>query len=375
MSSYSDYIEEFDEYGYRTRFSRWPSDHPAGKSRFEQNIPPPKPAAPTGTQLLQSYATTHQARAVWNGVKFKTRDHLMLGLDYLAGRITDKSFNHTVKALAESDKDGLGTAMFLMNQPNPNSWYDKNIRKPIEAVVVTDEFLANDGTMFRGDWDYDGPGVWHKASLAVKADKNGFYLRFNAAYVGNKAEQTLVKALGDIATLNIIHYKHRLTYETHGDRWAIPLNDLRIIYASCCREFDADAFLIELLNPVNPECKTGKWADITGPVIVNSDDDNIRCLVKLGYRTLNTRDHDRGEDNKPLDHHGYRIEGEYFTGPAEKRSDSFTEDWRNAIDLEVYLSPVTPYNLNQIEIASKTSDTLTKQLQDLMPRPDPYPND
>jgi hypothetical protein len=339
-----------------------------------KRVPPPKPKGPVGDELLQSYATTHRVRPVWRGIRFASREHLMIGLDYLGGRLTEQALSETLRQIGDMDSSGLAVPMMLMAQPNADKWYERTIRNPICALEIDDESIAKGTKMFKDGWDYDGPGVWHKASLEVWVDASGWYLHYWAAYVGNAPEKRVAEALGAIATLNILRYNHRLTYETHDDRFAIPLDDLRIIYTKMFRKLDSSLFITELTTPSNPEEKSGKWADVVGPVVITAPKNPVNAVVRLGYNTLWASAHDRDPvTNNPLEHHAYRIEGDYLTGPAKEREEAFADDWRRAIDLELDININDPMNQASQIAAKTTSDLITKELQTHLSRPDPYP--
>lgn len=95
-----------------------------------------------------------------------------------------------------SGMDGMGAALLLMNEKlsersGASSFVQKRVLKPLkESLQGKKEGSAE------VDFDWDGPGVWHKTSLRVRKAQGKFFVEIWAAYVGTKPEENLAKMLG-----------------------------------------------------------------------------------------------------------------------------------------------------------------------------------
>ena len=122
------------------------------------------------------------------GIPFASVDAVKAAItQYSEGRL---SSSHATTRQLVSDGGDMIAMMLTLVHPSESSFLGKMFKE-------MDEALANkNNPRYHKSYDYDGVGVFHKTTVEVEQLKGGTcMLHLNAAYVGDKPEVDLAKAL------------------------------------------------------------------------------------------------------------------------------------------------------------------------------------
>jgi hypothetical protein len=209
---------------------------------------------------------------------------------------------------------------------------DNGGRKSFAQKVVDDIGSLSSDRGYHGSWDYDGPGPFHKATIAAKRlPDNAFSLHIHAAYVGNEPEVSLAHKIG--APIGYGYCDIERTWaSTQQDRFAIPVKDIEALYTALGQKFDEKEFLKSFATPQMDSYHKEHVESYTSPVsIVNND------AVKAEITLTNWRSVPAYEQkDKPGRDYGYRLEKGYLTGPARIDHGSGKP---MAIGIQLYITP------------------------------------
>jgi len=252
--------------------------------------------------------TDHQGTLRFNKLEDLHNAVLVFG-----GEGDQSAKRHNIDALDQA-KGSMAGVMFAMASRNSGSFTQRVVKE-----------IGNLDRPYRGSWDWDGPGPFHKASIDAKREKDGtFTLDINASYVDNKPEITLAKQVG--APIGYYNCKIEKEYAASKDgRFSIPLSEVVSIYKAVgvsINEADAFAALTTKTTPKE------KWDRPELPQAVLCGDEDVKVTMGfVGYTTVSPYD----EEKNPGRDYGYRLGISFpagsalridvLTGPAIKRPD------------------------------------------------------
>jgi hypothetical protein len=163
---------------------------------------------------------------------------------------------------------------------------------------------------YRGSWDHDGPGPFHKAFMNARREEDGtFSLSIGAAYVGNQPEFDLAKKIGAPVGYACCNIERAWSSK---ERFAIPLRDIQAVYGALGQEFDGKGFLAKLTVPIMDDHIKDYMNSFTSPVSIFEDGKISVSLQFTSWRTVAPYD----AKKHPARDHGFRIENDQLTGPA-----------------------------------------------------------
>ena len=148
---------------------------------------------------------------------------------------------------------------------------------------------ASENRRWHGDWDYDGPGPFHKCSITVQpfdiAKPDGttetkFGMEIWAAYVGGKPEAELAEIIDRPRGLNHIEITRSCATPEGSDRARIPWSAIEAAYAAAGAEPPTpEAFIEALTLPARLKELKIEYETVRGAFQQLSDDLAADCKV------------------------------------------------------------------------------------------------
>ncbi|HOX95776.1 MAG TPA: hypothetical protein PLI45_00125 [Candidatus Woesebacteria bacterium] len=154
-----------------------------------------------------------------SGIPIKGWENVCAALRLYSSGIPDSSNatqDEQLRSVASSQGImGAGLLLMFQSKQDPNSFVDRMLKEASEHLKNSDSWNR--------DYDYDGQGVFFKTTVYIDVlnrTEDLYLLRFCAAYVGDKPEADLAKAL------NISRALVRVDVRVQTK----PLNDLNFIF-------------------------------------------------------------------------------------------------------------------------------------------------
>lgn len=287
-----------DEYGRMVRGYGFDDDRPR-----RPQAPPPKPV-PNKAQIDYDFSSRHKRREYRSTLRLDSAQAVHDAILVFGGERAG-AFDETARQVGESH-GGMAAAMFLLAMPRSGGSFASRVAAEALATVDTERG-------YRGDWDYDGPGPFHKCNIQAKREDDGSYsLHIYAAYVGNRPEIRLGQRIGAPVGFSRVEVECLWAPVEGSDRFRVPLADLEAIHAVLGVPFDAEAFLARLAAPTMLSWDPTRVEHPFSTVPLLEDGGVHASLAFINYRAVAL--YERRE--KPDRDYAFRIEDGFLTGPA-----------------------------------------------------------
>lgn len=224
-----------------------------------------RPVGPSEEDRRNYLSDTHCRRWVRDGLIAEDVDQVIAIIEAFAGVRTMPITSEYAERNQDSSA-GLAVGLIGMGESILNRGADGFLERLIVEVRAS---LDERGSYWKG-WDYDGPGAFHKACLKIEAVGARWKVRISVAR--SDPESRLAKSFG--LKQCFLRADHHVTFETHGDDYAIPMIHLeraaRLAGATEVRPA-ADVFA-DLMTPIG---------DSQFGCAVLHEDERIRVLVSI----------------------------------------------------------------------------------------------
>lgn len=285
--------------------------------------PPPPPPKPEQWEIERYMTAGLTTKTYHSSVPFQTMEDLLKGVQrFSQGGL--HALSDTVHDIGESS-GGLGAMMAMIVLGDGVDGFTSRLLKNIEAG------LKSDKRFFHGDWDYDGPGPFHKCTLEARGPYGGapFSLHIHAARVGNEPELRLAKTLDIRPGLGYVELIK--SYMPDGDTFRVPMSEIKAILDGI-REFAETANDVVTLPTVEEVVQT-----LITPQTGRVDMDNIHTAVTLVESTMYNAvlnfdsyslpmNFDRRDEKAAgiVRDYTIRVEGDFIVGPARAFRNKYT---------------------------------------------------
>jgi hypothetical protein len=199
---------------------------------------------------------------------------------------------------------GMGAVLLLMNDAS------RGRGSFAERVAAEARAAIEAGKSYSGDWDYDGPGPFHKCSLEVKPVGRGGQqaLHIHAAYVGNQPELRLAETLGRPTGLGRVEMSRAFAVAEGGDRFSIPWSEIEVLWHAVGAEPPTPE---EFLAITRSRAEDGHDSKEATPALIRAFD-GFAAHVGIDQYSVHPR-YDRNVGERDVE---WRIEGDHLTGPC-----------------------------------------------------------
>ncbi len=241
--------------------------------------------------------------------------------------ITRKDDQHTIRFRTLG---ALNTALLQYSHNLPGSFEissQKNTRLLLQRIMQETVNLQPARTTV---WENNPTKYLDKLFFLVRLEKdNTFSLNVRDTYGANLPGINLADSLGLRIGYESCHINR--PYPNDTERFAIPLADIRAIYAAWGEDFNSGAFLKALTTPEISECTPGYIERHVSPVRVIDAPQLTASIGLTRWRIVIPGDYKAypGRD------YGYRIENDNLTGPAQ----CFREGQYQDMGLELWIKP------------------------------------
>ncbi len=175
------------------------------------------------------------------------------------------------------------------------------------AERIVDEIGDFSSGKFQDSWDREGPGPFHKAMIFAKRTDDGtIEMHINAAYSEGAGEKKVADAIGVPILYNGSCIERH--YETTGNRFCIPLADIKAAYETLGASFDAR----DVLRQLKPLDVDSGWSDPGRTTVIEND--HLKATLTIPAHTVAPQHEEQRNRHRDFE---YRIEDDYLTGPAK----------------------------------------------------------
>jgi hypothetical protein len=171
-------------------YQDWLENNPNGFARVEKESLEPH----------ELHIDDYSVREYRSGIQFAHPEHLEHALVmYGTGNLSGETAQRYDEKVYTKEGGPIGGALFAFaGRGDIPEFVRTNIMEGVSTAweTVQNSKNPNASERFYRSFDYDGVGQFHKSSVEVTVTKSGVELHLSAAYVGDKVEESLAKALG-----------------------------------------------------------------------------------------------------------------------------------------------------------------------------------